>query len=241
MRRIIATTTFLLVFVCLVLAQPSPGTFSIIPKLGVNISTFTGSATMVGQYRARIPVVGEGQTEEEKTQVGIVSTDHHMMRFGWTGGVEAQYQMTDRWALSFGAMYALQGAKYDDVNMNGITMTNASVNMHYINIPILLNYYVADGFAIKAGIQPGVCVLENGKCDIMADGIKPEFVGVADSHSNYDISVPVGIAYEFGNMVVDARYNIGVKNIVDGKLNGKELASAHNNVFMLTLGYIFDF
>lgn len=45
-----------------------------------------------------------------------------------------------------------------------------------------------------------------------------------------DLSIPVGLSYEVGGFVVDARYNIGVTNIADD-------GHAHNNVLQFTIGY----
>lgn len=101
----------------------------------------------------------------------------------------------------------MQGAKADD----------ETSKLDYINIPILANVYVTKGLAVKLGIQPAFNV--NSKADVDA--------------KSFDFSIPVGLSYEFSNVVLDARYNWGLTKIFE---NG----DSKNSVFQITLGYKFD-
>lgn len=47
-----------------------------------------------------------------------------------------------------------------------------------------------------------------------------------------DVSIPVGVSYEFSNINIDARYNWGVIKIIDE-------SSSKNSVFQITVGYKF--
>ena len=51
--------------------------------------------------------------------------------------------------------------------------------------------------------------------------------------NTFDLSIPVGLSYEYKNFVLDGRYNFGVTNI---SKNG----NPKNSVFQFTLGYKFD-
>lgn len=81
------------------------------------------------------------------------------------------------------------------------------------------NYYVAQGLALKAGIQPGFMV---GKDDMPDELVK-----------TFDLSVPVGLSYEYSNLVFDARYNIGCTKVF------KHSDEGYNNVIQITVGYKF--
>ena len=50
--------------------------------------------------------------------------------------------------------------------------------------------------------------------------------------NTFDFSIPIGLRFEFSNVVIDARYNIGITKI---EKDGKE----RNSVFQFTLGYKF--
>lgn len=128
---------------------------------------------------------------------------------GFAAGAELQYQATNQVGLAIGALYSAQGTKSDHV-----TWTPG-----YINIPITLNYYVAQGLAIKAGVQPGFMV---AKDDMPDEAVK-----------TFDFSVPVGLSYEYQNLVFDARYNIGCTKVFKGADKG------YNNVIQITVGYKF--
>ena len=54
-----------------------------------------------------------------------------------------------------------------------------------------------------------------------------------DIYKSVDVSIPLGVSYEYMNVVVDARYNIGVTK--NNKVNDSK-----SNFFALTVGYKFD-
>ena len=136
-------------------------------------------------------------------------------RFGVVAGAEFMYQATDMVGLSFGALYSMQGAKYD----------KATTKLDYINVPILANVYVAPGFAVKLGLQPGFNV--NSKAKAKSNGVAVE----ADLDAKtVDLSIPIGLSYEFSNFVIDGRYNWGLTKVAKD-------SDSKNSVFQITLGY----
>ena len=182
-------------------AQNEVGQFSIQPKAGINISKITGG--------------------------GMSS------RVGFAGGIEAEYGVAKNFGLSAGLLYSMQGGKYDmnDFKTLGIT-DKFKFNFDYINIPILAQYYIAKGFAVKAGIQFGFVVRDKVKIEeIVAGGGKYNEDMSFDKLKKFDFSIPVGLSYEYKNIVLDARYNIGTTRVVKFSDTGK------NSVFEITLGY----
>ena len=143
-------------------------------------------------------------------------------RIGLAAGVEAEYQATDIFSVSAGLIYSMQGNKAKE---EGVTLTT---KLDYINIPILANVYVTKGLAVKLGVQPAFNVSDKQKLSGGKASVEPEDVGA----ESFDFSIPVGLSYEFNNVVIDARYNFGVTNIADG-------GDAKNSVFQFTLGYKF--
>ena len=245
-RRMMALAAGLICCITILCAQPKPGTFSIMPKAGVNLTTLTGEPTMMVSvatfqyseyydYGAITPYISD-------VSVSTTAFTYHSMRFGWNAGIQLGYQLSNRWALAGEVQYSLQGAKYDDVSGYGLlySINNITLNMHYLNIPLMAKFYPVRGLAIEAGLQPEYCFSRKLKCDIEAgtstirskDGVS----GMAD----FGLSVPVGVSYEMGNVVVDARYNIGISNIYSGSWDGGSKPSSRNSVFQLTVGYKFD-
>ncbi len=152
-------------------------------------------------------------------------------RIGAVAGAEFEYQATDIFSISAGALYSMQGAKAD----------NATMKLDYINIPILANVYVVKGLAVKLGIQPGFNV--NSEFSGKSSGVEAS-VNFSDYTKTFDFSIPVGVSYEFSNIVLDARYNWGLTKWSDtSKMStalGKEIESkSKNSVFQFTVGYKF--
>ncbi len=143
-------------------------------------------------------------------------------RIGLAAGVEAEYQATDIFSVSAGLIYSMQGNKAKE---DGVTLTT---KLDYINIPILANVYVTKGLAVKLGVQPAFNVSDKQKLSGGKASVEAEDVGA----ESFDFSIPVGLSYEFNNVVIDARYNFGVTNIAEG-------GDSKNSVFQFTLGYKF--
>ena len=128
--------------------------------------------------------------------------------------------------VAAGVLYSMQGCKdKDDSDLKS--------NVDYINIPILANAYLFKGFAVKVGLQPGFLVRAKEKYSnggIAVDRDMKEFC------NKVDLSIPLGISYEYANFVFDARYNWGLTKLFKDDARDKK---SHNSVFMLSVGYKF--
>lgn len=143
------------------------------------------------------------------------------MKVGFTGGVELGYQFNDVFALTAGALYSMQGARTKDYN------TNINYNLDYLNVPVMLNVYVAPGFALKAGGQLGFLLKAKGGDHDYKDYCEKK-----------EYSIPVGLSYEFDDVVLDARYNFSLSDVNKGNFsNFVPNGTIRNSVIMLTIGY----
>ena len=153
------------------------------------------------------------------------NTDDTEARVGLAAGVEYEYFLSDRFSVAAGLMYSQQGAKLKDIDL--------TCKLDYFNIPVLANFYLFKGFAIKAGLQAGI--KSNAKMELKAGGTTQK-ADLKDDVKGFDLAIPVGLSYEFKHFVLDARYNLGVTKVFDENalnLDSKNLA------FQLTLGYKF--
>jgi hypothetical protein len=191
-------------------AQTKEGSFNILPKAGINISTLSNK-------------------------------DNAKVKLGFTAGAEAEYQLTKQLSLSAAAMFSTQGAKSTTVfrevdnttkEIREVDIKN-TMEFDYINIPILANYYIIEGLAVKLGIQPGFNIIAKRK---RTDGVEKESKNLSDlgvDVRKVDISIPIGVSYEFNDFVVDARFNLGLTEVAD-------LVKSKNRVFQITFGYQID-
>ena len=148
--------------------------------------------------------------------------DYGKARVDFAGGLEGEYQVSDIFSLSAGLMYSRQGYKVKD---NVASLSDKDWKPSYLNVPVLANVYVVPGLAVKLGVQPGFMV------DKDKDGYKGEV-------NTFDLSIPVGLSYEYNNFVLDGRYNWGVTKI--NKHSVKGFDDTRNSVFQITLGYKFS-
>jgi hypothetical protein len=167
----------------------------------------SGSLTI--QPRIGISANDFNNTKDTKARVGLVA------------GAEFEYALSKRCGLAMGFNYSQQGAEQDKLDI--------VYKMDYLTVPVVANFYIVKGLAVKAGLQPGF----NLKSKMKANNVEVDF---GDSVKPFDLSVPVGLSYEFHNVVLDARYNFGVTKIF--KMDKVDLDSK-NLAFQLTLGYKF--
>ena len=137
------------------------------------------------------------------------------IKVGLNAGADLMYRVSPLIGVSGGLFYSMQGTSFDG---------DTKWNIDELNIPILANFYVANGLALKTGIQPGFIVSAKSKTDKLDVDIK-------DGMQSLELSVPFGISYEISDFVIDARYNLGVAKINKG--NG----SIRNSVIQFTVGY----
>ncbi|UKK66887.1 PorT family protein [Prevotella communis] len=150
-------------------------------------------------------------------------------------GMEAEYMITNIFSLSAGVMVSNQGGKYDK---DGLRYT---ADLDYANIPIMANVYVLPGLALKAGVQPGFRLKAKMKTDDGTYDVDEfyKLVGMLTPGEEpkvykFDLAIPVGISYEYENVVLDARYNWGLLKV-------ENIGNAYyNRVFEVTLGYKFE-
>ena len=207
-------------------AQFESGTFSIQPKAGFSIAWLSNMP--------KLPI-STNTTLDKSPVAGVVI------------GAEAEYQLTNMISLAAGVNYSLQGSGWEDYELksgnNKVELKDAKVELGYITIPVVANFYLFKGFAVKAGIQPGF--LTNAK---MKATIKGEMDGsnmttdvdndMKDECKKFDLSVPIGVSYQFKVPVtLDLRYNLGVTKVNEESVSGVD--DSKNNVISLTVGYKF--
>ena len=189
-------------------AQHEEGDVTIQPRVGVTFSNITGDDLF---------------SEDTKMKVNV------------TYGFEVEYSFTDNFSIAGGLLFTDQGYKFDYYDINNSKYT-AKFNNYYAAVPITLNYYLVEGLAIKAGVQPAFRV----KTKLEADGTKMDLDDALEflfpnkdvTVNKFDLMIPVGLSYEYKNIVLDARYNFGLIKV----FKGLDVTS-RNSLITLTLGY----
>ena len=242
MRR--SVVLLLTVMLCVaVKAQREAGQWSLLPKLGLTLSKLSGESINFDML---------GAANDVKTS----------MKPAFEAGAEVEYMTSDNIGVSLGVMFAQQGAKYKDFTSMSAPDNNVvdfakfqdmKINMSYLNVPLMCNFYLNDRFAVKIGVQYGILLSSKFKYSIVegqmdsrtgkvicyydaqGDGnvFNTKEEDIKNAYKNIDVSIPVGISYEYENVIIDARYRFGLTDIND--IDGCD--RIRNSVVSLTVGY----
>lgn len=253
-RNLIAACTALLLATT-AHAQQQPHTFAITPRVGISVSNFTGTMPATISYAVAAPVPPSDQLHmplQNHLTAGSVEHSDSKSKVGLAVAVEAQYQFSTRFGLSVGAMYVQQGARYESagqqftIGEHGIMSigNDLKINLHTLGMPILANVYVWRGLAVKAGLQPEFFLSKklSGDVSLQIDNQTTTMTeGNMDGLKSFALSLPIGLSYEYKNIVVDCRYHIGLTNMKKEGDAGKHADSqgSRNSTFAVTMGYKF--
>lgn len=190
-------------------------------------------------------VVAKAQHEEGdftiQPRVGVTfatmtGEDDAKMKTNLTYGLEFERFFTDEFSVAAGILFSNLGFKTSVFTVNNVE-NKVTLNNYYGLIPITLNYYVVEGLAIKAGVQPSFRMktqIKEGDTKLDLDNALDIYFGNEASINRFDLAIPVGLSYEFRRITVDARYNFGLVKVFKGTKN-----NYFNRYISLTLGYKF--
>ena len=149
-----------------------------------------------------------------------------MAGVGMFGG-ELEYALKERLSIAAGINFDMLGYSIEDTE--GIKDWHTSLN--YLAVPVVANYYIYKGLAVKAGLQPALLLSANEAYKVNGDKHDTK---VTSDFNKFDLSIPIGISYEFSHVVIDARYLFGLT-----KVNKYGDKTCRNSVIMITTGYKF--
>ena len=179
-------------------AQSEAGSFTLQPNVGVTYSTATGDG---------------------KSWDGAI---------GLTAGVEGMYMVNEKFGAALGLNYTGYNTSQEVyTSLDGDKKEDDIYSNYYFNIPVMANYYVAPGFALKAGVA--LNILSTAKIDGKDNLYNTK---VKDGYKSTFFSIPVGASYEINDFVFDARYNFGVSKAAKG-------GDGTFNALSFTVGYKF--
>ena len=192
-------------------AQHNHKRWSLIPRIGINSSKTTDNQYWV------LPET----TEKEMAKVRDTNR-----KVGIVAGLDADYMFTKWLGGTLGVTYSNEGFKKYEITQD----------LNYLNISALANIYTFKGLALKSGIQYGI--LLGAHNDVKHREATKEALGYNLNNNKRDYrnenwSIPIAVSYEYKNIVLDLRYNIGIKNIYSHKVDDDYKTKS----LWLTLGY----
>lgn len=106
---------------------------------------------------------------------------------------------------------------------------SSSLNLWYINLPVMARYNIGYNFNVHAGFQFGV--LLSAKSKYNDDSIEP--IDQKDFFKGVDFGIPLGVGYDFWDrkLSATARYIIPINNI-----SKEDAFKRTNSVFQVSFG-----
>lgn len=202
-------------------AQYDPGTWSMQVKFGFGASHLTNME--------KIPLSDSNADAQFKGASMI--------------GVDFLYQATNWFGIQSGIDFWWQGSGWEDFVEDNVKYEDNKFELNYVAVPVLANFYVAKGLALKSGVQLGYMVNADVEMTAKAkvDGYKVTnitSIDVEDDCKKFDVSIPVGISYETSSdWIFGAQYNIGLTKVNKESYEGEK--DCKNGVFMFTVGWKF--
>lgn len=146
-------------------------------------------------------------------------------------------------------LFSQQGQYYNITNYS-----NLRTDLSYLNIPVMIKYYLVGGLHLQAGGQFAFLLSAKGDIVQTTTGGTIQAIMLNQDLKSYMNSTDFAFAFGAGvdipfGLNLGIRYNIGQTNI--NKYHGAaagasssnspsfSVASAHNQVFQLTVGYRF--
>lgn len=168
---------------------------------------------------------------------------HSSSKTGFTTGFMVEIPLAKNFSLQPELLYSQQGTKTSFSDQD-VTNSNykGTIDLNYLNIPVMLKYYLIKGFSIQAGPQIGILLKANNKYQDNFLGYENhERFDLSDYSTGLDTSVNFGLGYQFKDkLYTDVRYNISYSNVFkDGDANYFINNDMKNRVFQVTIGYFF--
>jgi opacity protein-like surface antigen len=173
-----------------------------------------------------------GDVEDAKSLLGV-----HF-------GAFVEFKISDKFSFQPELLYSMQGAKseYSEDFEGDFYSEKLTLNLGYLNIPLMAKYFASEKFYVEAGPQIGFLL------SAKADGSYTESFGgetftetvngenVKEDFQSLDFGLNFGLGYEFtGNLFLGARYNLGLSNV----FKDSDEFKATNGVFQISVGYKF--
>ena len=157
----------------------------------------------------------------------------HGGQLNYQAGLFMEYRFTNKFSIAPEVVFAAQGGKYE-VERLGVTLKETD-NVNYINVPVMLKFYVAPALSIDFGPQVGFNVYSKNTSEVKAGGEGGKITtDMKDVTKSVDFGLGLGLTYNItSDVFVQGRYTMGLTDVFDYDHSGK------NGNAQIAIGYRF--
>ena len=156
-------------------------------------------------------------------KVGVDYTNYwgknveHGGQLNYQAGLFMEYRFTDWFGVAPEVVFAAQGGKYEIKRFEVAYKETDHIN--YINVPVMLKFYVIPELSIDLGPQVGFNVYSKNTAELKVGGEGgKETTDLKDYTKSVDFGVGLGLTYNITDEVfVQGRYTMGLTKVFDTK------------------------
>lgn len=142
-------------------------------------------------------------------------------RTGFVAGIFIGGKFGDKLGIQVDLLYSQQGAEFNA----------GEFDLNYVNVPIVVKYFLTDNLHLHGGPQFGVLIDETAQT-VIGETINDI------ATNDFDISGVVGLGLDLPMGIrLDGRYNFGLTDVPNDSEKG--LTKGKNQVITLSVGYSF--
>ncbi len=168
----------------------------------------------------------------------------HGMKPSYQAGLVMEYKATPKFAIAPEVVFASQGGHFETSKAVTLPLlgtiegkTKVTYNTNYVNVPVMLKYYVIPDFSIDFGPQLGINVYSKVTNEVSVNGKgKSAATDLKDYTNTIDFGLGLGGTYNLTeNAFIQARYTLGLTPVFKETFS-KE---AKNGNLQIAFGYKF--
>ena len=140
----------------------------------------------------------------------------HGMQLNYQAGLMMEYKFNPHFAIAPEVVFAAQGGKV--TRTVDLVKSDCTYHTNYINVPVMLKYYVSPAFSIDFGPQVGFNVYSKMTAKGKAGNAEAKWTDdLKNGTKSVDFGLGLGGTYNLtDNAFVQARYTMGLTNVFKG-------------------------
>lgn len=217
-------------------------------------------AALAQNENRRVSIEPHAGMTISKMHGGALTRDE-TWKTGWTAGAELEIPLSTYYSLTTGVDYALIGTGFKE-EKEQYSSAKSWINASYVYVPLQIKAYspVVKGLAVHLGVEMGIMTSAKAHAEMtsirtmdIGDGMSSYFLwenykdkeseDVSGQFRNIIYDIPVGLSYEWRNIMLNATYRYEIRQAISQKINnygfGSNAVTARNHAILITLGYRF--
>ena len=188
-------------------------------------------AALAQNENRRVSIEPHAGMTISKMHGGALTRDE-TWKTGWTAGAELEIPLSTYYSLTTGVDYALIGTGFKE-EKEQYSSAKSWINASYVYVPLQIKAYspVVKGLAVHLGVEMGIMTSAKAHAEMtsirtmdIGDGMSSYFLwenykdkeseDVSGQFRNIIYDIPVGLSYEWRNIMLNATYRYEIRQAI---------------------------